>query len=169
MKREIAEGFPPVFDKNSRLLILGSFPSVKSREVCFYYGNPQNRFWKTVCGFFGEEVPKSIEEKKGFLLRRNIALWDVVMRCAVTGSSDASIGDVTPADIPALLQSAPIEAVFCNGGKAFELLGAYFPACMGVARKLPSTSPANPRFSPDVWENALLSVFGSFAKIREES
>ena len=165
MKREQAEGFLPVFDAHSRLLILGSFPSVKSREVSFYYGNPQNRFWKTVCGFFGEEVPGSIEGKREFLLRRNIALWDVVMRCTVTGSADASIGDVTPADIPSLLRSAPVEAIFCNGGKAFSLLEEYFPACMGIARKLPSTSPANPRFSPDVWESALSSLFGSFTKI----
>lgn len=161
MKREIAEGFPPVFDKNSRLLILGSFPSVKSREVCFYYGNPQNRFWRTVCGFFAEEVPKDIAGKREFLLRRRIALWDVAVRCAVTGSSDASIRDVVLSDVPKVLKAAPIEYIFCNGSKAYSMFTEGFPKYIDRTTLLPSTSPANPRFSAEAWERALSRVFRS--------
>ncbi len=87
-------GFAPIFDENSRVLILGSFPSVKSREIDFYYGNKQNRFWKMLCGFFQEEIPSTQEEKIEFLLRRNVALWDMVMSCEIEGSSDASIKKV---------------------------------------------------------------------------
>lgn len=154
-----AEGFPPVYDRDSRILILGSFPSVKSREISFYYGNPQNRFWKTVCGFFKEEIPQDVAGKKEFLARRRIALWDVVERCTVTGSSDASIADVVLADIPRLLNAARIEKILCNGGKAFTLFTENFPEYIERTEKLPSTSPANPRFSAEIWERALKEVF----------
>lgn len=155
-----AEGFAPVFDEKSRVLILGSFPSVKSREVGFYYGNRQNRFWKTVCGFFGEEVPPSIEGKKAFLLRRNIALWDVITSCEVVGSSDASIRNETVAEIPALLQKSQIQKILCNGTKSFSLLADKFPQLLEMTVKLPSTSPANPRFSKEVWVGELSRIFG---------
>lgn len=154
-----AEGFQPCFDGESVLLILGSFPSVMSRAEGFYYGNPQNRFWKTVCGYFGESVPLSVAEKKSFLKRRKIALWDVVTSCEIDGSKDASIRSEEIADLPALLQKSKIKSIFCNGSKSFELLEREFSALVRITRKLPSTSPANPRFSAVVWHEALDSVF----------
>ena len=160
MKREYAEGFPPAYDEESELLILGSFPSVKSRAEGFYYGNPQNRFWRTVCAFFGEETPKSVPEKRAFLARRHIALWDVVVSCSVEGSSDASIEDAALADLPALLKGSRIRAIFCNGGTAFGLLKEHFPKLLPMSRRMCSTSPANPRFSAAEWERALGEIFG---------
>ena len=154
-----AEGFPPVFDDKSRVLILGSFPSVKSREIGFYYGNKQNRFWRTVCGFFGEEVPQTVEEKRAFLLRRNIALWDVITSCEIVGSSDASIRKETVADIPALMKNSKIQRILCNGTKSFSLLAEKFPALLQMAVKMPSTSPANPRFSKETWVEELKRIF----------
>lgn len=155
MIRTRAEGFEPVFDAHSRVLILGSFPSVRSRQISFYYGNPQNRFWKTVCKIFGEKVPGDVEGKREFLLRRGIALWDVVAACSVTGSSDASIEDVIFADISQIFASASVEKIFCNGSKAYELFAENFPQYVDMTEKLPSTSPANPRFSYEAWERAL--------------
>lgn len=160
MKRERAEGLPPVFDGESRVLILGSFPSVKSRAVNFYYGNPQNRFWKTVCGFFSEEVPPDPDGKREFLLRRHIALWDIVERCEIEGSADLSIREVKAADIPWVLAAGKIEVILCNGSTAMRLLERYYPECAAHAKRLPSTSPANPRFSAEAWERALCDVFG---------
>lgn len=157
---EHAKGFEPFYDEKSKLLILGSFPSVMSRKEGFYYGNPQNRFWRTVCGFFGEPPPTGVAEKKDFLRRRNIALWDVVTECSVEGSKDASIQGEQVADVEGLLKKSKIETIFCNGSKAFETLERHFPTLLARARKLPSTSPANPRFSKEVWENALFAVFG---------
>ena len=153
------KGFEPVFDGESRLLILGSFPSVKSRREGFFYGNPQNRFWKTVCGYFGENVPLSVAEKRDFLLRRNLALWDVVTACEIDGSKDDSIRNEQVADIPHILAKSKIKRIFCNGGKSFELLEREFPALVEITQKLPSTSPANPRFSVETWHRALDEVF----------
>lgn len=159
MNTERAQGFAPFIAPDSRLLVLGSFPSVKSRAQGFYYGNPQNRFWRTVCGFFGEEVPADIAGKKAFLLRRKIALWDVVTACEIAGSADASIRGEQLADVAALLAGSAVEAVFCNGKTAYALLqrGAPLPV---RTECLPSTSPANPRFRVAVWEDRLRSVFG---------
>lgn len=154
-----AEGFAPVCDRNSRVLILGSFPSVKSRDVGFYYGNPQNRFWRTLSEFFGEEIPAAVEGKREFLLRHKIALWDVVISCEIVGSSDASIKDEIVADIPSLLEGSQIEAILCNGTKSFSLLSDKFPHLLHIAKKLPSTSPANPRFSAETWKSALQKIF----------
>ncbi len=159
MNRQRAVGFLPVFNEESELLILGSFPSVKSRAVSFYYGNPQNRFWKTVCGFFGEEVPPTVAEKRAFLLRRRIALWDVIMECDIVGSSDASISGEVLADISALLEKTKIRGIFCNGQKSYALLKKHFPAVGEGAQLLSSTSPANPRFSAEEWQNALANFF----------
>lgn len=156
---ERAEGFPPAYGADSVLLILGSFPSVKSRAVNFYYGNPQNRFWKTVCGYFGEAVPDGTDAKRAFLLRRKIALWDVIVRCEIVGSSDALIRGEVVADLPALLKVCPVKRIFCNGTKSYTLFAERFPELLHLADKLPSTSPANPRFSAEVWTAALDSVF----------
>lgn len=148
-------GFPPVCDEQSRLLILGSFPSVKSRAEGFYYGNPQNRFWRTVCGFFGEEVPPTTEGKRAFLLQKKIALWDIVDSCSVVGSADASISGEVVSNVPALLRLAPVSKIYCNGSKAFHILAETFPDLLPMTERLPSTSPANPRFSEEVWRQAL--------------
>lgn len=153
------EGFTPVYNENSRLLILGSFPSVKSRAEGFYYGNRQNRFWRTVCGFFGEEAPETIEKKRDFLLRRGIALWDVVMSCEIDGSSDASISGEIVADIPALLKGSKISAILCNGTKSYSLLSEKFPELVPMTVKMPSTSPANPRFSKEAWMKELEKLY----------
>ena len=154
-----AVGFEAEYDKESRILILGSFPSVKSRRVEFYYGNGQNRFWRTVCGFFGEEIPEDTAGKKEFLHRRHIALWDVVMACDIVGSSDALIRGETVADVPALLNVCPVKKIFCNGAKSYALFAERFPKLLPMTEKLPSTSPANPRFSQAVWHAALDGVF----------
>lgn len=155
------EGFAPVCDEHSRLLILGSFPSVMSRAQGFYYGNPQNRFWRTLCGFFGEEPPADTAGKIGFLHRRGVALWDMVASCEIKGSSDLSIRAERVVDLRALFEAAPIERIFCNGVKAYELLAERSPELLAIACRLPSTSPANPRFSAAAWHAALAEVFGA--------
>ena len=142
--RQILHPIPPVYDADSEVLILGSFPSVKSREQGFFYGHPQNRFWKVTAAVFGEEVPQTVEEKKAFLLRNHVALWDVIGSCEITGSSDSSIRNVTVNDLSPILGTAGIRRIFCNGSKAFELYGKYQREKLGIeAVRLPSTSPAN--------------------------
>lgn len=139
---------PPVYDSNSRILILGSFPSVKSREQQFFYGHKQNRFWKVLAGVLGCEVPQTIEEKKTMLLSNHIAVWDVIESCEIEGSSDASIRNVVPNDLSRILETADIRKIYTNGGKAYELYCKYIYPVNGIrAYKLPSTSPANAGYS----------------------
>lgn len=135
----------PVYNKNSHILILGSFPSVKSRETGFFYGHPQNRFWKVVSAVTGAECPQTIEEKKRFLLNNNIAVWDVIHSCDIEGSSDSSIKNVTPNDLSVILKKAEIKQIFTNGNTADKLFRKYNPDKIAV--KLPSTSPANAAYS----------------------
>ena len=140
--------FEPVFDEHSRILILGSFPSVKSREIQFYYGHPQNRFWKVMAQVLNEKVPQTIPEKKEMLLRHHIALWDVIASCDIAGSSDSSIKNAVPADISRILKAADIQTIIANGGTAFRLYGRYCEPVTGRPAALcPSTSPANAAFS----------------------
>lgn len=140
----VTHTFEPVFNRESRILILGSFPSVKSRENNFYYGHPQNRFWKVLAGVLEEAVPQTIEEKKQFLLEHHIAVWDVIESCTIIGSSDSSIKDVTINDFSKVLKSSLIGTIYVNGGKAYELYHKYAEKQTGIqATKLPSTSPAN--------------------------
>lgn len=136
----------PVYDKNSRILILGSFPSVKSREAKFFYGHPQNRFWRVVSAVVQDICPSTIEEKKAFLLSNKIAVWDVIKSCEITGSSDSSIKNVTPNDFSEIFETADIQAVFTNGAAAHKLYEKYGDDNKS-AIKLPSTSPANAAFS----------------------
>ncbi len=146
----ITHPIPPVYDKNSRILILGSFPSVKSREEGFFYGHPQNRFWKVTSAVFGDELPKSVPEKKAFLLRNRIALWDVIGSCDIEGSSDASIRNVIANDLSILLEEADIRQIYVNGRTAFKYYRKYSEAKTGrPAVCLPSTSPANAAWSID--------------------
>ena len=137
--------FAPVFDSTSRILILGTLPSVKSREQNFYYGHPQNRFWKLLARICESgKVPETIEEKKAFLLAHHIAVWDVIAECDIIGSSDSSIKNVVPADLNQILEHASIQQIYGNGGKAYELYQKYsYPQIQRKMIKLPSTSPAN--------------------------
>ena len=135
----------PVYDENSRILILGSFPSVKSREAAFFYGHPQNRFWRVLAAVLGEEAPQTAAEKKSLLLRHGVALWDVIASCDIAGSSDASITNVVPNDLSRILDAAPVRRIFCNGGTAYRFYRRYDEAAWGKAEALPSTSPANAR------------------------
>ena len=144
-------GFAPVYDKNSKLLILGSFPSVQSRKVEFYYGNKQNRFWTTVCGFFGEEIPVSKEEKTEFLLRRGIALWDMITECEIDGSKDSSVRNERAADLEEILKTCRLEKILLNGALAYRLFAERYAGLSIPYKKMQSTSPANPRFTKEEW------------------
>jgi TDG/mug DNA glycosylase family protein len=143
--------FAPVYDDRSRALILGTWPSPKSREMAFYYGHPQNRFWPLLAALTGEPLParEDIAAKKQLLLRHGLALWDTLESCTITGASDASIRDVVPNDIAGLLRKVPIRAVFCNGATAYRIYTKYQQPLTGIpAVRLPSTSPANAACSP---------------------
>ena len=143
----VKHAFEPVYDECSRVLILGTLPSVKSREQNFYYGHPQNRFWKVIAALYGEPVPQTIAQKKELLLKHQIAVWDVIAECDIYGSSDSSIKNVVPADISRILGRAPIRQIYANGAKAYELYNKYSLAATGrEITKLPSTSPANAAF-----------------------
>lgn len=134
----------PVFDADSRVLMLGTMPSPKSRETGFYYGHPQNRFWKVMAALFDEPVPEGNDQKRDLALRHGVALWDVLSECTIEGASDGTIADCVPNNIGSILAKAPIQAVFCTGAKAAELYGKYCEPQTGVAcTRLPSTSPAN--------------------------
>ena len=145
MKTErIIHAFSPVFDSESRILILGTMPSPKSRELGFYYSHPRNRFWTVLAKIFGEEVPKTPEERKNFALRHKIALWDVLKECDIEGASDSSIKNTVPNDISIILNSADIKAVFTTGAAAAKFYKKFIEPETGVsAIALPSTSPAN--------------------------
>ncbi|MBR0145223.1 MAG: DNA-deoxyinosine glycosylase [Eubacterium sp.] len=144
METKVTHPIPPVYDSDSQILILGSFPSVKSREIGFFYGHPQNRFWKVVAAVFDEEVPQTIEEKKAFLLRNHIAVWDVIQSCDIVGSSDSSIKNVTANDLNIILEAAPVKAIYVNGKTALKYYQKYTEPLTGrAAICLPSTSPAN--------------------------
>ena len=154
----IEHPFSPVVDENCRLLILGSFPSVKSREDGFFYGHPQNRFWKLLAEVFGEVVPTTIPEKRALLLRHHIALWDVIASCDIEGSSDASVKNSVPVDITIVTGVAPIEHVICNGALAGKLYKRYLQPRTGLeAVVLPSTSPANAAWSLDRLRDAWMT------------
>ena len=140
----IIHSIEPVFDAESRVLILGTMPSPKSREVQFYYGHPQNRFWRVLAVVLGEEVPQSVPEKKAMLLRHRIALWDVLAECEITGASDSSIRNPVANDLSVILDHAPVQAVFTTGATAWKLYTRLQKPHTGIeAVRLPSTSPAN--------------------------
>ena len=142
--------FEPVFNQNSRVLILGTFPSVKSREMGFYYSHPQNRFWKVIAKLTESEIPITIEGKKELLLEKGIALWDVIKSCDIEGSSDSSIKNVVPTVLSVILEHTDMNQSYANGGKAYELYMKYSRETTGRGIvKLPSTSPANARFTLD--------------------
>lgn len=156
---EIKRGFSPVYDKNSKLLVLGSFPSVKSRQTEFYYGNRQNRFWRVMCSHFGESVPETTEGKREFLLKNKIALWDVVTECEIEGSKDDTIKNYRVADINSLLQNSSVGFIILNGGTAYRIFEANYKEVGLPYVKLPSTSPANTRFNEEEWHDAISRAF----------
>ena len=144
----IIHTIPPIYDENSRILILGSFPSVRSREEGFFYGHPQNRFWKVTAAVFGEDPPRCVEEKKAFLLRNRVALWDVIGSCDIEGSADSSIRNVSANDLSVILDRADIRQIYVNGQTAYKYYCKYSEKAAGrPAICLPSTSPANATWS----------------------
>ena len=144
----IVHPFPPLFDNNSKILILGSLPSVKSREQMFFYGHPQNRFWPLIAELFKEPAPRDIEEKRQLVLRHGIALWDSIYSCDIIGSGDSSIKNVVPTDLSLIFEAADINKVFCNGATSWKYYHRYQERELGIqAKALPSTSPANAAWS----------------------
>ena len=142
--RRIQHPIPPLYDRESRILILGSFPSVKSRETAFFYGHPQNRFWKLLAALFSEVLPVTVEDKSAFLHRNHVAVWDTIASCEIQGSSDSSIKNVQVNDLSVILDHAPIERVLCNGQTAAKLYHRLQePLTHLPALTLPSTSPLN--------------------------
>ena len=153
--------FPPLYNEESRVLILGSFPSVKSREQAFFYGHPQNRFWKVLGGVFGQEVPATVEEKRAFLLRNRVALWDVIASCEIVGSADSTIKNAVPNDLSSILNNSKVSRIFVNGGTAKRLYDRHLLPVTGMeATVLPSTSPANAAWSVE-------RLIGEWNKITE--
>lgn len=141
---KINHPFLPLYDENSEILILGSFPSVKSREEMFFYGHPQNRFWKVIAAVTKNQIPETIPQKKELLLKNRIALWDVIASCEITGSSDSSIKNVIPNDITEILNNSKITRIYVNGKTSEKFYNKYIKERTGVsAICLPSTSPAN--------------------------
>jgi len=150
------KGFEPCIFPDSEILILGSFPSVKSREVEFYYGHPQNRFWRVLAGIFGEDTPVTLPQKKELLKKHKIALWDIVTECEIVGSMDANIKNPVIADLNSVIPSHNIKKIIANGKTAYKLLSENFPEYAEISVYLPSTSPANPRFSLEEWKKQLI-------------
>ena len=140
----IVHPFGPLYDADSTILILGSLPSVKSREQRFFYGHPQNRFWPLLAALFGERAPESVEEKRALALRRHVALWDTIYSCDIVGSSDSSIRNVVPTDLRPILDGSRVRRIFCNGRTSGLYFKKYQAEILGrEAQTLPSTSPAN--------------------------
>ena len=160
--QRVKHTFEPVWNRQSEILILGTFPSVKSRENHFYYGHPQNRFWKMIAGIFQEPVPDTTEEKKELILRHRLALWDVIDECDIAGSADSSIRNVVASDIAGLLTRSGIHTIIANGARAYELYQKHQLPQTGIqAYKLPSTSPANAAWSfqrlQEAWSAVLIT------------
>jgi len=151
MERQlVVHPFEPIYNEYSKILILGSLPSAVSRQKEFYYGHPQNRFWKVIAAVTNQSVPHSIEEKRHLLLSKGIALWDVIGRCEISGSSDASIKNPQVNDIDGLIRKTNIQAIYTNGYKAYQLYTRFCEQKVGIkAAQLPSTSPANASFDLD--------------------
>ena len=141
---------PPLFDSHSRVLILGSFPSVKSREAMFFYGHPQNRFWQVIAALTGAPLPRTVGEKRELILSNHFALWDCIGSCTIVCSSDSSIRDVVANDIRIITEHAPIARIYCNGATSMKYFARYIvPQSGRTAQQLPSTSPANAAWSLD--------------------
>lgn len=161
VRARVTHEFPAVYDRDSRVLLLGSIPSPKSREVGFYYGHPQNRFWKVLAAVLGEKIPETIPQKKAMLKKHHIALWDVLESCTIVGASDTSIEDAVPNKIAALVARSKVTRIFCTGATAHKLYQKYCAADVGIdAVKLPSTSPANCAVSLERLVEAYRAILG---------
>lgn len=146
--QHIVHPFPPLYDAESEILILGSLPSIKSREQLFFYGHPQNRFWRVMSAVLKEALPTTIDEKKAMLHRNHIALWDAIYSCDIIGSSDSSIKNVVPTDLQPILAASRIRRIYCNGAASGKYYRKYQEKLLGIeAVILPSTSPANAAYS----------------------
>lgn len=146
--QQITHPIRPVYDTHSQILILGSFPSQKSREQMFFYGHPQNRFWRVLAALYGCDVPQTVEERRRFLLSHRIAVWDVIASCEIIGSADSSIRQVVPNDLSEILDAADIQTIYVNGKTAARYYDQHMRAHLGrEAVCLPSTSPANAAWS----------------------
>ena len=156
--KERVVGFEPYYNQDSKILILGSFPSVKSREVSFYYGNERNRFWAVLSTALNESKPQSIEEKKALLDKHNIALWDIVTECEIHASEDASIKVIGVANISLILDTSNVQKIIVNGNKAKEIFLKFYPQYEDKLICLPSTSPANARLDVNVWIDTIRSL-----------
>ena len=159
--KHVTHPFPPLYDKDSKILILGSFPSVKSREQMFFYGHPQNRFWKVIAGIFGDKVPETIDEKQSLILKNNLALWDVIAECDIVGSSDSSIKNAKANDLSVILKNSSVKKIIVNGKTAEKLYIKYIEPKTGIkAVVLPSTSPANAAWKlerlTETWKEELI-------------
>ena len=151
----IVHPFGPLYDADSTVLILGSLPSIKSREQQFFYGHPQNRFWPLLAALFGEEAPRSVEEKRALALRRHVALWDTIYSCDIVGSSDSSIRNVVPTDLRPILAGSAVTRIFCNGRTSGLYYQKYQAKDLGIeAEVLPSTSPANAAWTMERLQDA---------------
>lgn len=146
--KKVYHNIPPLWNSESKVLILGSFPSPKSRSQGFFYGHPQNRFWKVLAGVFDEKVPQTIEEKKAFVLSHNIAMWDTIKECEITGASDTSIKNPVPNDLAGIIHESRIKNIFCTGAASYKYYVKLCEKDTGIkAVQLPSTSPANAAWS----------------------
>ncbi len=158
----IVHNIEPLYNENSKILILGSFPSVKSREEKFFYAHPQNRFWKVVAAVFGEKVPRDIEEKKALILNHGLAVYDVIYSCEITGSADSSVKNVVPSDLKPIIDNSQITKIFVNGRTAEKYYRKYSLKKTGIeCVALPSTSPANASYS-------LERLISEWQKIKDE-
>ncbi len=152
---------PPLYSGNSRVLILGSFPSVKSREAAFFYGHPQNRFWNVIAEIFGYKKPETVAEKTELILKNNLALWDVIRECEITGSSDSSIKNVVANDLNEIILNSKVKTIFVNGKTAEKYYIKYIEPKLGIkAIRLPSTSPANAAYNIE-------RLVGEWTRIKE--
>jgi hypoxanthine-DNA glycosylase len=165
-EEKIVHPIPPLYRADSEILILGSFPSVKSRESAFFYGHPQNRFWKVMAEVFGDEVPRDVPERRSFLIRHRVAAWDVIHSCTIRGASDSSITDVVVNDLTPILEKADIRQIFVNGKTAYRYYVKYTQPLTGrEAVCLPSTSPANAAWSLE----RLIEAWRGIRDIQEET
>ncbi|MGN1123269.1 MAG: DNA-deoxyinosine glycosylase [Eubacterium sp.] len=163
MSNSVIHPIKPVFNSSSKILILGSFPSVKSREQGFYYGHPQNRFWKVIARVCNADIPTAIDEKTKLILDNGYALWDVIHSCEIDGSADSTIKNVTVNDVKSVINQSQINAIFVNGKKAMQMYKKYLEKDIAIEPVLlPSTSPANASWSEDrlfeYWNNALKNI-----------
>ena len=164
----VTHNFPPLFAPDSRVLILGSFPSPKSREQAFFYGHPHNRFWPVLAAVFEEPVPQTVEQKRALALKHHIALWDTLASCEIRGASDTSIRNPVPNDLPWLIAQTQVHTIFCTGTTSHKYYKKLCQPATGMeAIVLPSTSPANAAWSKERLIEAYQIIAHAVSDIQE--